>query len=184
MITSYSSVRIANTVEVTVTGTLSGTVYYHWWIDGVYAGRSLGPRWTFFVGPNQQARVEAIETSSAGFDPEASGPQTPAARRVLWWIASADGLAAAYRVEQQQDGGAWTSLGVTIAAAGAWTHFVVSDRLDDLADYAWRVVPIDAAGNEGPPRTIDAERIVRTPDAPAFTVSFDDQTQEATFAAA
>jgi hypothetical protein len=61
---------------------------------------------------------------------------------------------------------------------------VTTPRLDDLTTYTWRVIPIDAVGNEGTPLEIESESVVRRPDPPAFTATFDDGTSTVEFAEA
>lgn len=101
--------------------------------------------------------------------------------KTIWWVRSLASDVAEYRVEQQKDGGAWTVVATVPAIAGRWTYQQITDQLVDLASYAWRVVPVDTAGTDGTPIVIPAERVVRTPDAPDFTVSYDAGTQRVTF---
>ena len=97
---------------------------------------------------------------------------------------SIDASAAQYRVEQQQDGGDWEQIALVFAETRRWDYTTMTDRLDDLSDYAWRVVPVDAAGNDGTAITLTAETIVRTPDAPRVSVTFDPGTTKITISEA
>ena len=81
-------------------------------------------------------------------------------------------------------GGDWSPIATVAYQAGAWDYRITSPRLDDLADYAWRVSSVDAAGNVGSATSLTARTIVRTPDAPEFTATFDDGTTKVTFAEA
>jgi len=183
-ITATTAVRIGNAVLVAVTSSLSGTVYYHWYVDGVWAGRTTTPQHTLYVGDDAQARIEVVDTTDADFDYLAGNPTPyPAARR-LWWIRSLAADVDHYRIEQQIDGGDWSELAIVARRGEDWTYEYTTDRLTDLAEYAWRVVPVDEAGNDGTAITLAAEKIVRVPDAPEFTIAFDPDTDTVEFAAA
>ena len=168
MIASYQAVRVDDVTLVTVTSSLSGTVYFHWWLDGVYQGATTDGRWHCYVVPGQQATVDVIDTTDEDFDPLTEGPAVYPARRTVWWLRSLDGDVAAYRIEQQQDGGDWGTVGTVSREGDRWWYSLTTDRLEDLSDYAWRVVAIDQAGNESEPEAIDEETIVRTPDGVLF----------------
>jgi hypothetical protein len=88
---------------------------------------------------------------------------------------------AKYSIEQQQDGGDWTVLDELPAPSGQWDFFYTTPRLADLSSYAWRITPIDAAGNPGTVTTFTAEIFVRQPDAPAFSVAFNPSPLTVTF---
>jgi len=180
-ITNYQTTQIGDAVLVKVTSDLVGTVYYHWYLDGIHQGSTTAPEWTFSVAPGEQARVEVIDTLDPGFDAIAGAPASYSARRTIYWVASLAADVEAYRVEQQAEGGDWESLGLILATPGQWTYWTLSPRLDDLTEYTWRIVPIDLAGNDGSPVVIDEELVVRTPDAPFFTAAFDADTQRVTF---
>ncbi len=180
MILSYTTQRIGEIVTVTVASDLAGAVVYHWYRDGAYLGASTVPEWTFYVGVGEQARIAVVDTTDEDFDPEANNPEPYPATRRLWWIRSLSADTDHYRVEQQADGGDWELL-ATVAHDGArWSYEHRTGRLDDLADYAWRVVPVDRAGNQGAPLATEAEFVVRTPDAPSITLAWDSDTGRVT----
>ncbi len=180
-ITAYNVERLENVSEVTVTSSLSGTIYFHWWLDGLYQGASTSASRAFFTDVAQQARIEVVDSNDADFDWAANAPAAYPPRRSLWWVRSLDSDVAHYKIEQQQDGGDWETLGYVTHRRETWSYFFTTDRLDDLAEYSWRVTPIDAAGNAGTAVTIDSEKIVRTPDAPSFAVAFDEGTSRVEF---
>ena len=183
-ITAYSQVRIGNVTRVTVTSDLSAPIYYHWYLNGSWSGVTTGPGKSFHLGDGDQARIEAIDTNDPAYDGIANAPDGWPARRTIWWCRSVDSDVVRYRVEQQKDGGDWSTLGTVQAVAGQWPYSLLTGRLDDLATYAWRVYPVDAAGNDGTALTLDSEKIVRTPDGPDFAIAFDDGTTKVTFSAA
>lgn len=171
MITSYLTTRIADVTVVRVTSDLAGTVYYHWYAEGEYLGRTTDPERAFQLAENEQLRVEVLDTTDADYDTVANAPAGYPARRTLAWLRSIDADAAWYRVDQQQDSGDWTEIARVPAEAGRWEYRLETDRLEDLATYTWRIVPLDTAGNEGTAVTIGPERVVRRPDAPAVALS-------------
>ena len=91
---------------------------------------------------------------------------------------------AAYAIQQQENGGDWATIATVAQTPDDWDFAIETDRLDDLSSYAWQVVPIDAAGNQGTPLAIAAEQIVRVPDAPNFAVEFNPTNQTIAFAEA
>ena len=174
MITSYQGQRIGSTTVVTVVSDLSGVIYYHWYLDGTWMGRTTAASFSFLLETEDQGRVEVIDTSDAAFDPVADAPLMFPARRTLWWTRSLSADVARYRVEELKGAGTWIALGEVVAEADRWDYAYLTGRLDDLTNYHWRVVPVDAAGNDGTPIQLTQlpELIVRVPDAPQFTVTY------------
>ena len=183
-ITAYTMTRFGTTTTVEVTSDLSGTIFYHWYADGAYLGMTTTPARTFALEYDEMIRVECQDTTDADYDPIANAPDGWPARRSIFWTRSTDTDAAGYRVEQKAGAGDWTEIGRIHQNATAWSFAVLSPRLTDLTVYQWRVVPMDAAGNDGTPITLDAETVVRTPDAPDFEFTYDEDTDQITFAAA
>ena len=182
-ITSYTATRFRDRVTVTVTSDLSGTIYYHWYVDGAYTGRTEIPSKSFYLPSGDQARIVCNDTTDDDYDAIANAPEDWPARRTLYWTRPDDSDVDKYMVEQQKDGGAWSVLGY-VTDDGSWSYSYLTPRLDDLSDYTWRITPIDTAGNEGTAITIGAERIVRRPDAPDFNVTFNAGALTVTFSEA
>jgi len=183
-ITSYSATRTGNCTTVTVTSDLSGAIYFHWYIDGAFVATTRSPSRSFFLELGEQVRIEALDTTDPDYDPIANAPAGYPARRSIWWVRSTDSDVKRYRVEMQKNGGAWSTVAIVNHRPGVWMYRALTGRLDDLSSYVFRVIPIDAAGNDGTAVTLETEKIVRTPDAPAFTISFDEPTAKVTFSAA
>ena len=162
---------------------LAGRVYYFWWVDGTYAGMTAGPEYVLLLPAGEQARVECVPSQNPLFDYLTYGPSTPPARALVWWIGSPAADVDYYRIDQAADGGAWSELGQVVHASELWDYRYLTPRLDDLTSYAWRVVSIDKAGNEGPPIVQSPRAIVRAPDAPDYTAAFDEGTTRVTFSA-
>ena len=183
-ITGITIGRQASVTTVTVISDLSGTIYYHWYIDGAFVGTSLEPMHCFALQADDQVRFAVIDTTDANYDPVANAPAGWPARRSIWWLRAGDTSIARYRVEQKKGAGSWTIIGYAEQAGAAWMHDLLTERLEDLETHQWRVIPIDEYGNDGTACILPAEKIVRRPDAPDFTVSFDSGTSKVTFAAA
>jgi len=184
MITDYAQTRHGTITSVTVTSDLSGTIYYHWYRDGVHVAATESATYWFVLQDQESLRIEVFDTNDADFDPIANAPDGWPARRTIWWVRSTATDVHHYRVDQKLGAGAWSQIAVVYPETDIWSYSVVTPRLTDLSSYTWRIVPVDAAGNDGTALEIGTEKIVRTPDAPEFTVSFDSGTTKVTFAAA
>ena len=183
MTITYAIRRFDVCVSVSVTSSLTGTVYYHWYVDGQYQGVTTSPTREFLLD-DEQAPIEVVDTNDAAFDPYASPPPSYPARRTIWWVRSLGAETDHYRVEEKAGAGAWEAIGVVRHDPSRWSYELETDRLDDLTDHEWRVIPVSRAGNDGAPVELAAERIVRTPDAPDFELAYDADTDKVTFSAA
>jgi hypothetical protein len=186
MISSYAATRFDAITIVTVVSSLTSPVYFHWFVDGEWVGVTRDdPSYALRVAPGEQLRVECVDTNDADADPDSLAPADQApATRLLWWVRSLATDLDHYRVEQQAAGGDWELLATVAHDGRTWSYEHRTGRLTDLTAYAWRVVPVDRAGNHGTPVATEAETIVRTPDAPEFTISFDAETGRVTYAEA
>ena len=183
-ITAIDQVKDGRTTTVTATSSLSGTVYYHWYIDGAWIDCTTTNVYTFVLEYGEQVRISVLDTDDPDFDAIANAPDGYPARRTISWVQSDDDDVAKYRIEQRQDFGDWVTLGHVAHDDTQWAYRYLTGRLTDLATYEWRVVPIDSAGNDGTHYQFDPVTIVRAPDSPNFTISFDSGTAKVTFAAA
>ena len=179
---SYLTVRIGETTQVSLLNPPRGTIGFYWYFDGAYVGKTVGPTKSFHVPAGEQLRLDVIPTADENFDPIASAPDGFPSRRTLWWIRSLGVDAANYRIDQREGAGDWTTVALIPQEADRWDFLIITDRLKDLTEYTWRVVALDAAGNEADPVAIGPELIVRTPDAPNFTAEFDSETRAVAFA--
>lgn len=171
-ITATNSTRSGNTTTISVTSSLAAPVYFHWYMDGVYLGRTGTGRKTINLQTADQGRITILDTNDPAFDPVTNAPAGYSAKRTLAWVRSIDANIRRYRVEQQQDGGAWVTIGYVQDDPSHWLYSFVTTRLVDLSTYSWRVFPIDKNGNDGTPLALATEKIVRSPDAPSFTITF------------
>ncbi len=191
MITAYSQTRIGNATVVTVTSDRGEPVlYYHWYVDGVWVGSTTAPERAFYLDSGDEATILCLDTADPAFDGAAAGAMgggaAPgwSARRSIWWVRSAATDVAYYRVDQSKAGGAWAEIGRIPADETRWDYSLLTSRLDDLTEYAWRVVPVDMAGNDGTALALDAETVVRTPDSPDYAIAFSAETTRVTWSEA
>ncbi len=172
VVTYLSVTVVADIAEVTVVTTMADVLYYCWYVDGEYVGQTTGPTRSFRVTGDEQLRVDVIPTDDPDFDPVANAPEGYPSRRKLWWIRSRGTTIDHYRVEQREGSGDWSTIATIPHDDGSWEYSAMTDRLDDLADYTWRIIPVDSAGNDGSPISLGPETVVRHPDAPQFTTAF------------
>lgn len=182
---SLSITQLGNVTRCIATTELEGMVYYFWYADGTFLARTLSPEYTFHIAAGDQIRVACHDTNDADYDPIANAPDGWPARRVLWWIRSISTDVSHYLIRQRAGAeGDVVQIGQVKHDDAQWEYSFVTPRLTDLTDYYWWIVPVDDAGNEGStwPESIE---LVRTPDAPKFSVSLDeDSPPHVTFAEA
>jgi len=167
-------------LRFTASSDLGPPVWFHWWVDGEYFGQ--GPTVVLPVWEGQ-CPFDVADTTDADFDPYGDdAPDCYPGRRTIDWIRSidADPAVAYYRVDQRAAGGDWEEVGTIDDPADVWEFRLQTTRLDDLTSYDFRVVPVSAAGNDGDPVAIASETIVRTPDAPGYSIEYDADTDAVT----
>ena len=143
-ITSYQQQQFGTLTVVTVASDLSGTIYYHWYIDGAWIASTQSPTRGFTLEAGDEVRITVNDTNDADYDPVANAPTGYPARRTIVWLRSVDDDVASYRVEQYLS--EWTSIGTVQRSGAAWRYSLLSPRLDDLSEYDWRVVAVDKIG--------------------------------------
>lgn len=186
-ITSYIVTRLATATIVRVASDLSGTIFYHWYIHGAYVSLTMGTERGFTLADQERARIEVHDTNDPDYDAVANAPDGYPARRTIFWLRSSGwGLEpeGRYRLEQKKGAGSWVAIGEVRQTAESWSFRMVTPVLDDLSTYTWRIISIDLAGNDGTALELDSEYVVRTPDAPDYTATFDPGTTKVAFAAA
>lgn len=180
MITSYTFARSADTVRVTVVSNLVGDVFYHWYVDGDWIGRTLVPTNTVRVPLGRAVEIICIDTLDGDFDQYLSAPMGYPPDRIICWCRSTDPQVVAYRVSQRIAGGDWFTVGLVSADRRRWRYSFRAANLE-MALYCWRIVPIGVGGVEGPAIDIGPEFVVRLPAAPVISFAFDTQTKQVTF---
>ena len=141
----------------------------------------MSGRWTFLLEFGEQAVVDCIDSNSSALP--ATPPAGYPATRTIEWVRSI-GDVSRYQVQQQENGGSWVTIATVADSPSMWKYSIQTGMLDDLSTYAWQVIPLDAGGNAGTALALGSELIVRIPDAPDFTYTFNNSTQKITFAAA
>ena len=181
---TYSIVRHGSIVTVTATSNLAGdgSVWYHWFLDGSFMASSQSNVYSVFLQPDEQARVDVLDSVDPDYDPIANAPVGYPARKSVYWYRSFETDIDFYRVDQNKASAGWTEVGRVPHSDSLWAYSLFTPRLTDLTSYEWRVMPVDLAGNDGTATTFAAETIVRTPDAPEFTMVYDEGTDKITFA--
>ena len=185
-ITALKAVRHGNTTRVTAVSDLAApgtTVFYHWYVDGRHVGVTGSSQRVFALEAGEQFQVDVIDTTDADYDGPGNAPTAWPARKRLWWIRSMSDDVDYYLVQQKTDGD-WYTIAKVQHDPRKWDYEILTPRLEDLAEHTWRITPYDRGGNAGTAKTIGPEKVVRTPDAPDYTISFDDGTTRVTFAAA
>lgn len=182
---TYTIERQGNAVLVTADSNLGpdGKVWYHWYVDGSYIASTTDNSHYIFLQADEQAQIEVVDTMDPDFDPVANAPIGYPARKTIFWYRSMESDIDYYRVDQKEGAGDWTEIGRVPHDDSPWHYSLLTPRLTDLTAYQWRVMPVDQAGNDGTATTYDAETVVRTPDAPDFTQTYDEDTDKITFAA-
>jgi len=170
-ITSETATRENNTTTVVVTSDLSAPVYFFWYVDGAYVGRTTVGRNGFALEQADQVRISVLDSNDPDFDAIANAPDGFPARRTLIWNRSIDTDTTYYRVEQQRAAEGYEQIGIVNADPNTWQYRYLSPRLDDLTSYDWKITPVDSLEVDGTPIAIGPELIVRNPDAVEFSVT-------------
>ncbi len=178
-ITNYQVTQTGGITTVTVTSDLAGDIWFAWYVDGAWVATTRARVRSFRLPPGDRARVDVQDTNDAAYDPIANAPEGFPARRTLWWCRSLAVDVAKYRIDVSVDGGAY-AVADYVLADDRWEYFYTTNRLIDLATYTWRIVPVDTLGNDGTYATEGPVQIVRTPDAPAYAIAFDEGTTKVT----
>ena len=179
MSTTLAVSQSGNTAVVKATSTLSAPVFYNWYIDGAFVAQNRSGVYTFVLNTGEQVLIECLDANtSAAPTPPAGYPAT----RTLEWVRST-GDVSRYQVQQNENSAGWVTIGYVQDDPQVWDYQFTTNMLDDLSVYQWQVIPLDAAGNAGAALSLGSETIVRTPNAPPFTFSFNAGTTKVTFAA-
>jgi len=187
-----TATRIGNVVTVrAITSLVESPVYYHWYLDGAHVGSGTAASFSFSVEQAGQGRVECVDTLDPNFDPLSAIPAQFPARFTVHWVRSLDAETREYVVQQRRVLPTSTPYAeiARLPATEAWDYILLSERLqgDYLYFYQWRILPVDPAGNlqnTGVPTVTPGVTVVRNPDAPNWNYTYDEGTDQVTFAAA
>jgi hypothetical protein len=171
-------------VIATAVSDLTGIVYFHWYLDGVYMGVSRSGVFEFSPPPGEQFLLRPIDTNNAAFDPITSGPGAPPQRMTLHWHPPADTDVDHYEVyETLEDVAPVTTLVAKIPHDdGVWLYTYLSPRFRG-AGFSYEIRPVDRAGNVRDPGLVVLEFApsIQAPLAPNWTFTFDEGTTRVTF---
>lgn len=168
--------------RVVVSSNLRKRRIYHWYVNGRYAGSSHGNSRVFRCPPGRQINVLARPRRRSSYPAGDRLPVAYSGELTLEWIRSPDEDVACYRVEYRSPPGSgdWVGFG-RLTADDRWDYRITTPQLDDDAEYEFRVIPVDTAGNAGTPLELGTERVVRYPNVTAADVTWDPGTTKFTF---
>jgi len=170
---------------VSVTTNLSGSVYYHWYVNGRWIGVTQRPQHWFHVqDERRQIEIECVATKWSRFDHELHRPLQYHGHPLVSWIRSASTDVAHYLAQYRQDAGEWTTFQQVRHVAGRWQYRVTAPLLADGSAYEFRVVPVNTSAVAGTPIVLDTVTVVRTPPVTAYVCTYDEDTDRVTFDAA
>lgn len=170
-VTYGQPVQVGNSYLINWSSDLPSPVTYRVWINGVDMGTTQATAWT--VQPGDQIQVSD--------DPDASAILTLPRAAVLQWLKST-GSPDHYRVDEYIDSAWIERIRIKHAADLPYYQFKTRDLEDDTL-HQFRVTPVSAGGQDGTARTYSF-LMVRRPDAPELSYSYDNETGIVTIAAA
>jgi len=187
-ITSWDIRRQGRSTLVTVVSDLvpgAGQVLlYHWYLDGEYVGKTQRAYRSFaLTGDLRHQRLEVIDSVLDTFDPIASAPRGYPATRRVWWRRSTDPDVVDYDVILQKGALPEVRNATLLHQNRQWSHEYRTPVLDDLTEYTVTVKSKHRDGNLGAASTPWTEKVVRNPDPPIFTTTFNPGPTTVTIAA-
>jgi len=157
-------------VRLSWSSSLSSPTYYLW-LNGELLATTAAESYDLTINDGEEPVFDVFDSSSNDPDYVSSGRTA-----LCWWPVSGAG---AYRVEEYV-ASVWTAR-ETITDNGEGFFSWLSRVLEDLTTHEFRVVAIDAAGNDGSNTTFSV-LMVRHPDVPSATYTYDSGTNKVTAA--
>jgi hypothetical protein len=146
---------------------------YRVYLDGVLVSTQTAAQFLVSAQANAMPVLEVLDHTADA--PSEAHPAT----LTLGWLTNSD--VADYRVEQKVSG-SWTEIVTLAREDGPWQQYTTPVLADDTT-HEWRIVPIDAAGNEGTEHNFTA-LLVRHPDVPSVSYAYSAVTGLVTITAA
>jgi len=175
--------RVGSVTLLKAASNLTPTVYFHWYVDGVFVGRSPDGQYAVSIGASETKTIDVVDSTDIAFDVYAAPTRRYASRRQIGWIRSLDANIASYLVEQFIAAGSWATIATVPHDDRTWEYRVQTPVLADLAVYSWRVTPVHNNGNSGTALAIVGPLThVNRPTPPVRSVTFDAGTTKVTFA--
>ena len=159
-------------VRLSWSSSLANPTYYIW-LDGELLEATAAESVDLTVGGDWQPVVDVFDSASDAPEYVSSGRTA-----LCWWPAEGAG---SYRVEEYV-ASAWVQR-ASIADGGAGFFSWLSRVLEDVTTHEFRVVAIDSAGNDGASTSFSV-LMVRHPDVPGVSYSYDSDTNKVAVAAA
>lgn len=146
--------------------TISSSNPYRVYIDGVKVSVQTANTFSLVVQPGVPAPIlEVLDRVEAVPQPAFPG------YLVLGWNTDPD--AVAYKVAYLSAFSGWLEYATIEVDLNKDFQSYSTPLLDDETDASWRITPIDAAGNEGASAAVFSALIVRHPDVPNVSFTYD-----------
>jgi len=146
-----------------------GDIEYYVYIDGLLVGKTTDSSFEVRVEENESVVVQVFDDEEDDPDYAISGHVT------IGWESF---IGATRYVVKEFIGGEWTEI-ATILDDGRFYYSWRSRFLEDSTTHQFLVTHIDDSGIEGAPLYLRCV-MARHPDVPAFSVTYDTETQKAT----
>lgn len=150
--------------EITYESDLTSTdapVFYIY-VDGAFVARTRATTHILHIPRGEAPTIEIADS------PVTTPASVPGKAELAWYAVTG---AVAYRVEEYVDS-AWVARATIRDTNAVRGHYQWRSRfLEDATEHQFRIIPIDAGGNEGTART-HTILMVRRPDPPVVTVAY------------
>lgn len=134
------------TFTLTVTSSLSNPApWFHWYLDGVWLGRTRANSFTVAIEPGQGGLFEAVDTQNDNFDPFANAPRQPSSLNIYWPRVITAQPIAYYLVLIENGAGTYLDEKRIPADPEAWDYEYRSRHISSLEDEL--VVSVSAVTN-------------------------------------
>lgn len=150
----------------------TAATYYYVYVDGILTAITNRLYYQFAFAPGEQPQVEVCDSAT-----DVPAVAYPGNALMTW---QGDSEATYYKIQKWIDS-AWTTVRV-LQATGQPFYQYRSPWLDDCTTHKYRIVPYNANDIAGSPMEFEFE-MVRYPDAPEPTYTYDPETNELAIAA-
>jgi hypothetical protein len=154
----------------TFSSDLGGTPTFYIYIDGVLNETTTATTKLVQIQYDREFQIEILDDVNA-----VPAEAYPDFARISWEPVA---NAAKYRIDQWDGVSAWDELAV-ILDTNQNTFVYDTQKIDDVTDYTFRIVPLNSADIEGSPREFNLF-MVRRPDRPNVTYTYDNGTAKIT----
>lgn len=160
-----------------------GLIDYYWFLDGQFVSKTKRPVFEFLQFDNEPLRVDVLDSTDEGFDPNAYKPQGLASSRyTVYWNPSEE-VTSYFRIRMKKSGGSWEIIGKADYEIGQWNYWAVTPVLDDQGEYEFDVAAMDEYDNPGATVLTDSIKVIRIPDIEAYMILYSGITNKVTYSA-